>query len=559
MPPIKRLKIDYSDATDALCKLMVASIYYHMKRKLDPTITTNMMKWLSSSEPLFKKFGIDKNACTAILNGIKRKINSGDLDDPMYELAQSIRENYADLNLENSLSREQLVLLKSCARWMIDESESALANIAKYVGSLNDDFLRKLFITRVDNTKVKNVFSQLEALVLKLTGHSGTVITTVEKEKINAEDYKQYLQLKAQIKNNYINIVMGLIRKSGKRLLDSNIVADAIAQSGLPQKVPTGFVGKIDELFNFYTADGDKLSLRGVAPGSVIEMNPKYKKMLSAPDNETYVLRIIPKGKNILDANRIYTDKHNNAKAIGKDQKIQKTASNLSSVLVKMRRGLVSKDTKVAMIATILELVWTTLFRIGTLGNATNGEPTYGVSTLVRENVTFKGTACTIKFKGKSGVPHKAVIKRGADKHLNLAISNLKTFWEATEPGQNIFKTTKQVKAVDVNKYLATCGAHINVHGFRRLRGTDIAQEVIDQCPLLKGETSQKEAEDYIKQVVGVKVGTALNHRTGITESSEGKITSTTAIANYIPKDLLSKFFVNLGLRVPEFVRKIKG
>jgi len=554
--PIKRRPVNFSPSAHALMKLLISGLYYYEKSK-KPESVANFKHWLPEALIFVKYFHLDKAALERVVKLVAAGAPHAKLDDPMIDVGESMKENWESISKDNSLSKDEITLLKALARWHTTGAEASVAMVARLVSILKDPDLNKLFTVR-KTSKTKSV-NALRDLVKSLTGRDSLTITMEEKQKISADDWRKYYDLRKVLKQGFEQTLQSLFRSSGKDLLDVDTVRKAFIDAGLPQKVAVGFEGMMDESGRYYTSKGDLLSLKGVAPGSKIIMNKDYKQLKSDPGKETYVLKIVPKDKSESDANRIYTDAHNSARREGKEQKVADLTPVINKIVSKFQKGLSSTDPRTKVISTILELSWITSFRIGNPGNATAGEETFGVSTLKKKNVSFKGLTVTLDFKGKSGVPHKKTLKSTGDRFLAQAISNLKELWDITPEGEHIFRVDGNlIKVTEVNSYLKTLYEGLTVKVFRTLQGTQLAIKIIDSCPLQAKDTTQSEAEKWYKEHVGMKVGELLNHRKGVTNVSEGQITPSTSIKNYISKSVSENFFKNLGLRVPEFIRGIK-
>jgi hypothetical protein len=317
-----------------------------------------------------------------------------------------------------------------------------------------------------------------------------------------------------------------------------------------------GFVGKVDVSGKLYTKEG-KL-LRGGLPigaGGIpgrVEMNPKYdpSKVQEGKDGQVYNA-IQPNG----NVGRVYTEEHWLISGKKKAEKVSDLVGNLDKVLTKWRQHLMQGGMNRQKIqATILELGFTTLIRIGTPGTKN-----VGLTTLQVKNLKVAGNVIHLDFHGKSGVKgdYKIPKQMPNNRWIGECYTVLKGLVEGKEPNDLVFSFEGEpITGTDVNRYLRTLGTSASVKTFRTLRGTLLAQKILQQSKFKRGQCTQREVEKWYKEEMK-EVGKILNHKKGIKSTGAEQITSTTAIKSYIDPTTQIQFFKKLGLEVPKFLPKI--
>jgi DNA topoisomerase IB len=285
------------------------------------------------------------------------------------------------------------------------------------------------------------------------------------------------------------------------------------------------------------------------ATGLSLVMNPKY----DPKQDNAYVFEVRQQSGG---RTPYYTMEYKSRKREAKYEKVTMLAKKIKGVVGKWRKELLSKNETRAMLSTILELSYTTLARIGKVGNATGGQSTTGISTLQVKHLKFAPDRIVFSFIGKAGVPFKTTITK-KDIISKAVYANLQRFCEGKDKAAYVFCAAGEdlpLTNVQINSYLKRLGAPTTIKAFRTLKGTAAARTVLDSLEMPKG-VSQSEAEKIYKKAME-KVGELLNHKTGI--GTTEKVTGTTAIQSYIDPQLQIQFFEDLGLRTPTFLEKLK-
>lgn len=201
------------------------------------------------------------------------------------------------------------------------------------------------------------------------------------------------------------------------------------------------------------------------------------------------------------------------------------------------------KSTDEQVLAAVVELMASTAARIGGKGNATKGEPTYGLTTLLGKHVSISGNKIIFDYAGKKNASQYAVYdaKDIVSKKVLEVVRALKA---KAKPDSHLFVSTKgrPITAPHIRTYIRELGIDLSPHDFRRLKGTKIAKKVFAACPFKKG-AKQAEVDRWFKKELE-EVGEALHHTSG-----GDKIVSSTAIKSYIDPSVMRNFYLDLGLR----------
>jgi DNA topoisomerase IB len=214
---------------------------------------------------------------------------------------------------------------------------------------------------------------------------------------------------------------------------------------------------------------------------------------------------------------------------------------------------LIKANSKEQVFAAMVELLYSTSCRIGGKGNATKGEPTYGLTTLQVRHLTFTPAAVEFNYSGKKSAEQHHIFKTTTPegkkiRAILLALVKNKddTDLVFTFKGKPVLRTT-------VNSYLRSLGLEITAHKFRQLAGTKVAIGVLRQAPFKKSDKPKQAAVDkWVKEELK-KVGEVLHHRTGT------NVTGMTAVKSYIDPGCLVEFYDGLGLRIPSWVPASTG
>ena len=280
----------------------------------------------------------------------------------------------------------------------------------------------------------------------------------------------------------------------------------------------------------------------------MVTMNPKYD-----PDaDDTYVFSAkVPGGvttRGFWTEDFLSSRKSKKAETVGSVMKVLDKKARPRWV-----RDMKSSDKRTRAMATMLELTYQTGARIGAPGNATDGQSTYGVSTLLTKHITETGTGFRLRFLGKSGVPADYRID-AISPELKVMVQNIYDLLKGKGVDDHIFTAGKDpITGSQINAYFKklTGIQSATIHKIRHARGTALMLKLMEEDPAPKS-MSQSEADKYIKEKA-TKVGQFLSHVRGVGSSSVA--TSSTALKSYIDADTLGAWYEARELRIPEFLR----
>jgi DNA topoisomerase IB len=224
-----------------------------------------------------------------------------------------------------------------------------------------------------------------------------------------------------------------------------------------------------------------------------------------------------------------------------KYDKINQIINKIDEIRKIWLKDMNDKDLTKAQFGLATEIIYNTAMRVGTEGNMTNGQPTYGLLTLRAKDVKCDNNKVVFDYIGKAGVRHKHII---TDKKVVKLICILKKNRKSDE---KLFKITPE----QLNLYLKNrLKLPITIHKFRTLKGTKIAyKKLIEENPCSKLKT-EKEKLDYLKKVL-LEIGKELGHYSG------EKITGETALKNYIDLSIIKQYFEKCNIKVNKKFQKL--
>lgn len=538
----------------AFVKVLVVAAYSDTEDfEVPPDIRALLPTWIKGGREFVDKFDLDVEAWEDLTDDIvKGRILATDQDmvDAAIDLAKSIRTSMkAALENETAVSREELALIKNFNTVALSDKEAtrarAIAALEKNVSHLNDISLAKMFSASVGDQD--NVIGQLRRLTAKMGGQDISIDQKIRTKYKGTDTLKKYNKLRAEMNAVPKNFVMNLVRSSGKPYLPVRKVYDELRQAGIKvHPVPAEFSGMVDDQLRYYTVEGKQLN---GTPAGEVRMNPQY----DPNQDNTYVCEAkAPMAKNFT---RIYTIDYKAGTTKQKFEKVAQFDKKAASLRKKWLRqfkqdGVATKD---GILAMMCELVYQTSGRIGSTANKTDGQATYGLTTLLVEHYKKRGNDRIIEYKGKKAQTQKHKLS-STNPNQRLLIEALDFLTEGKRRKDRLITFGKRgISGNLINKYLKSIGmpAGVTVHKFRTLKGTQMAKAVLDKSPLLTRKTKPTAAQTnkWLKSALE-RVAKELGH------FSNGKITVATAIANYIDPSILEEFYDNVGVRMPANIEK---
>lgn len=519
----------------------------------------NYRQWSTTAKPFAKRFGFAREFEAVS----KRLIRGDDLfgdDDDVVDLGKLVYKARASIYEDTSISRELYKLMMACARCIVKDNPSAWAYIEKNISLIKNTRMTSIFLSdedepvEIDGLQPTSASQQMRQVYQKLTGKqpkygyfvSPTMIPQYRDK--NPKLWEEYAALSKVLNKETKRLVFRYVRNKQKEMVPVDEVSKFLDKQGLLHNMPRGFTGgQIDENMKFYTAEGRRLDK---APQGLVKMNPKYD---PAQDN-TYVLYVVGYNKEDGSASgpgRVRTETMNASNKVKRHAAAQSFIESEERIRSKWLKDLKRKGTKEQVMAAMLELLHYTSARVGGAGNKTDGETTYGLTTLIVDHVKIKGNKLLFDYVGKKKTPQPAIYPLTGE--TGKLMGEIMTKLMNDKEGDELLFTFrgKPVIRHALNKYLKSLGTSMSAHGFRRVTGTKMAMEILNKNPFKnkakKGEIKESDVNRWFKDEM-LKVGTQLHHRNG------EKVTGMTAVKSYIDPTVIENFYASLGLRVPSFV-----
>jgi hypothetical protein len=518
------------------------------------TSSLDLSEWIELSKPLISQLGV-KREFTKIMN---KFISTKVFKDPeAQEFGKLLKSKKAIMVADLSISKEMLGLYNDCVLHLASNSEPAWKRIHIKVGVLKIPSLSRLFLDEDEDettteattpdtapqVDVKALGANLKKIALKLGKSDSPFLEIAELQDIRknkpqlADTLKEYYatlkQLNAVIKAETFKFV----RSSGKDLVPITELKEYLKRKQVLNNLPTGFLGGLtDELGKHYTAEGRQLDR---ATFGVCVPNPKYDPEL---DN-TYVLT------NWSARVRFSTLDFKKSNKTTRHALVKEFLDNEEDFRRKWLPDFKKAGTREQILAVMVELLYQTSCRIGGKDNATAGEKTYGLSTLLVSQMTFSVGMVAMDYAGKKSHEQHHEL-RGNTPESKAVINILKMLVKGKSEDDLVFTYRgKPVSASMVRDYLKELGIELSPHKFRQLSGTKLAIALIAKSPFSrkKANYTQKDVDTWLDQELK-KVGEVLHHTSGAT------ITGRTAAKSYIDPVVLHTFYTDLGLRSPSWV-----
>jgi DNA topoisomerase IB len=474
-------------------------------------------------------------------------------EDQAQVLGSAIKDKVKAFEKDNTISREQFKLLKDIQLNLRTASEAAWNRIHNDVTVLNNAKLSASF-TLDDDVPLKGVDAKFDPQ--KNATKMKTIATTIgatnafldedqtkELRESNPKKYSEYCALLKPINALIKKTTFNFVRASGDKLVLIDELKKHLEKKGIPHNLVNGLVGGyIDEKGKCYTAE--KRMLDKVPYGNVV-MNPKY----DPATDDVFVCKAVTKmRKEFRTVTMNQTNKKKKFSDVGEFMKKETEVRDAWRKDV-MAADAAKRDKRKQIIATIIELIYQTNSRIGGVGNATKGEPTYGMSTLQVQHLKLGANEISYNYTGKKGAEQTAHVK--VNNSVNKKIFKILTeLVKGKGPNDLVFTyNNKKILGEAVNIYLKSIGSPVTIHKFRNVAGTTKAKEILKQSPFKKSDNpSQSAVEKWFKEEA-VKIGELLMHRNG------EKFTGSTSIASYIDPQVIIDYFDSLGLRKPSFLK----
>lgn len=351
---------------------------------------------------------------------------------------------------------------------------------------------------------------------------------------------------------HYKDVLMDMVRSGAKTVDILNKLDELSGTKSFSRSVPT----KIKPAITFdengallYKNDplvarsGTPISLWVLRPARVLL--PKVRKT-----DDSYILGYIP-ANSAGGVQAVYklSSVHKANKA--KWEKVDKFTQLLPKLKSKWTR-LMATGSGLGM---LLQFAYLTSARIGNPGSASLNK--FGISTLQVKHAIEKGGNVVVRYMGKgksAGVPQMHIITRSPEsaKLQKYLLERI----EKGKPADPLFLDERDgtnVSAAEANQWLkANSDGVVTVHKFRHVRASELAKEILADLKV-PANISLKEAVELFKKAME-GVGKALGHYN--LKGDEAKVTSQTAIDNYLDPSIGIAWFKALGLEPPRAMFK---
>lgn len=497
----------------------------------------NLTDTLESALPLAEKVRLSSIWKRIIKYSTSSKsfFKNDPLTQAVTDLAENIKSNGA-LSKQLDLTAEDVRFFKFWSTYWRTESEPSEKNLKNLVGKCASLPIKSMYTSSLtgEGQRQKALMTQRQNLVHRLIGLDLPQIP-VDKAKqaksSNPEMYSKYLEVNRQINAISKEAIKNISRENG--LLSATEIQDLSKKLGIDVKIPEGFVGKMDET-GFYTIYDERID--GTPVGQVL-MNPKYKK-----GSSEYVLKYKAPGAQGFQT--IYTLEAKQRSIKTKFQKVQDSIGLISKARKLWHQDMSSNDPDLIQLGVIMEIMYICPPRIGTSGNKTGDQETFGLTTIKAKNIRINGKSVVLSYIGKKGSKQANKIN-GTDKWSKFVCSYLAEVKNSYDPNEDIFS----VSAKEVNNYIKNrLHLPISSHKFRTLRGTLLMQELLDSKKFTSN-SDQKKVNEFVEQCA-LEVGKILGH-SNTTASGETKIVGSTALQHYIDPAIVFNFYQKIDMRPP--------
>ena len=549
-------------------KGMVLLAYYsYCQKMLLADNKAEVVKVMDDMRKAVADIGIRPYALDAVWNELKSSGRISDSAEDLGALANTLILWIKEFKDKSELA-PILVRILQDSRRMARGSESGFESVSGNVGVLEDRTLSRHFVSRSSLDLKQQSIELLQKTVKKLGG-TGNNLNTDERKRAKIDDpynYEIFLDVLKQIrdKSRRFGRSWARMHNDDDGLVDYQQFVSAVSKNFVLHPFPSGFTGKMDDMFRLYTNKG--MLLDTVPLGGTIVMNPNY----DGESDNTFVYKAKPEAAE--NWARQYTMNYKSRSTT----KRFKTVDSLDKKVVDIRRkwirdigNRIPDDPDVrTQCAMVMEIIYQTQARIGTVGNESKiktGErvgqviPTYGLTTVLMRHVKMSGQGIKIEYYGKSAGRQKHVLDptKGA---LRPVVDYIKRMKQRQVDSRDrkmldlpLFVSPRggPLSRSIVNKYLKQLGSPATVHKFRHLKGTRMMAEILKGHPFkdLRRPVSTTEVRRWLENEAK-KIGAVLGHYSG------EKVTGNTAINAYCDPKMTVQLFRDAKAAIPTSILK---
>lgn len=492
----------------------------------------------------------DKFKLSSLWNKIVRRMtpDMSKVEEHLAELGELLKD--PKIVNDPTISRTDLDFIRAWRIYMVLGSDNSANQLRRLVGIVASPDVAAEFAGdgSIDAGGQQDASGRSQALVKKMIGADRPKLTMDEGRRLSAAKnphYSEYLAVRREVTKYATDAINNMTRGAGKPVAVSTLIAD-LNRHGIEHNLPRGFNGLKDEK-GWYTVYGELLNTPPI--GDVL-MNPAYTQ-----GSEMYYCKSKAFGAKTWQWN--FTAATKKARRDEKFESVKTLTDNLDKYQAIWHRDMMGHDASYRELATMTELLFYTASRIGTPGNETDGNATYGITTIFGHHVEFKGNRARIHYQQKKGSLMTHILEPH-DKWMRMAINTLKEYVQRAGPNGKVF--TKDAK--DQRDYLRTrlkmpIGVGHGAHIIRTLRGTALMkEELAKQRAAIGKKPTEKQVNDAIKAASEV-VGELLGHNTKGADGAQ-KVTGTVALTSYVDDAVSKSWFEEFGYRIPRWLEKLK-
>lgn len=493
----------------------------------------------------------------ALTTAYKAAVTGANKASTLALLGEELRSQFSEFRANERFSSDELEVLRACIAYLRTDSVPALKKLEKMAGVAHSPYVSKRMVPQAGSQD--RTSGALQSLVQQMVGRNDTALTVDEAKQVkelHPDLYKEYLAYRREHNQVWKDTAVAFVRNSGHKAVPYEDLIDYLHANGIDHMLPTGFTGLVDDRLRMYTRDGHLID--GV-PNAVtfpsVVMNPTYGKA----GGGDYVFKAVRSGGQ--DGPPFYTVDFKRASSRAKFEKVADFMPRVEGMQKKwfnMVRKFNEQDIK-CVCAVVLEILYEFSARIGSLGNATGGQSTFGVSTLLVKHVLVSPNGdMVLRYKGKDGVQTRHRLSK-ADPFQKFVIADIMKMLPGKKPNDRLFTYEKNgkwipVSGAQVNALFKSMGAPegVTVHKLRTVKGTHVFNEMMEKVFQRPPKDEKRAMEIYVKMTE--QVGKVLNHvRRG---AGGDKVTGTTARANYIDPEAQLMYWRELGFRPPKFLER---
>lgn len=481
-------------------------------------------------------------------------------------LGNTIKDVVPEIHNDRAITAVQLEIFRALGLYLRSDSQAALAKLRKFALQVTGDpwVAQKL---APDEAALEQDSRKLSRVVKKMTGRDDTKLTVEEAQEHREKNpalYKEYLAHRKDYNQVYKDALSSFVRKSGNQFVK---VADFEAfckANNIETTLPKGLGPlMIDDLGRLYTPQGELIDgVPNATTFPTVEINKNFGK---EGGGDWVALARRADGS---PGPYFYTTAFKKQSREAKFGKVADFLPKLQSIRNKWFAQVKKFDDKDprSVAAVILEILYEFSARVGSSGNAADGQDTFGISTLrVKHLFPQSNGDIVIRYLGKDAVKtvHKIMANDPDQKYLVKALNILIKGKKPSDPVFTSVNSSGRVVAVNaafVNAYFHSCGAPkgVTVHKLRTAKGTHLAKQLIEE-QLEKPDNKQPKTDaaalDLLKNMA-MQVGKILNH-VRRTPTGEQTVTPMTALKNYIDPSCVREYYDALGMRYPKSLESL--